>query len=886
MSDEQTIYIGPQDDLTNVRERLERIPARRVTLVIPSQTLLRSLIAWRNLYARAQELGKDVLIISSDPQVRSVAQGAKFKVASLESGPPGTKARPSGRILRPSSGGRGQNSPSSTIRVPPGGSGGQRESGSLRSRLPGQPPLREPRPAQAGPESRNIPGDGPVADEVTDIQMSAESPAEQHYGQPLYDYPFETPAPIRPLSPEHIEEEADDLSLDVRTSHDIVKAANEGSNNDVPTGPPQPSRAPAGPVPFTQEPSEPARDIPLSDESDPYDEMGESEPPLMGEQRGSVSLDGFDTTEQRIQEIPDFTTEKIQSGYGEEVQEDNHGPLIVDADSPGRSWMDVLAEEERGAEGPANPPRTYGVRSRSSSLPGNAPLQQRDEGRPRRPSIEEEPTHNIPPIPSEEPPPGPLRVRASAPSPTPAVPSSSSKNRSPQSGPVMGKSPAPARSQSKQEPPRTAGTKANSAGGAVNGAKKRTSPKDAAAQRRRVNSLVALVAIIIVLFLILGTLAYALPSATVTLTLASKAYTAPVSLSAKPQQAVAPGLVPATQLTHDFPVAVTASATGSKTAPGGPTATGVVTFTNTGTKPLDIPTGTVVTTANGVQFTTTFDEVVSPPNNPSNVPNHMDIPVQGSVNADSGAVTVIPPESLNAIVKSTNFVPGANVTLADAQHLQITNAHPITGGGTQSVHAIQQADLDAAKAAARTQEESAIAAWVKQSTHPGDVAGPAIVTNSTVLNPPAIGTAEENGTFPVTIKLTAAVLIVHQADLQAATVMTLNTALKKSKEYHGSYVVFNDPRQPLTLAPGTPKGDEKALLLNFTPTVKIIPNIAQEQVQHLLVGKSKADVESTLLALNPPKTVYVQKASVETWPSFINWLPFLAGRINVNFIAG
>ena len=100
MSDEQTIYISPQDDLTNVRERLERIPTRRVTLVIPSQTLLRSLIAWRNLYARAQELGKEVLIISSDPQIRSVAQAAKFKVASLESGPPGTKPR--GHSSRPS----------------------------------------------------------------------------------------------------------------------------------------------------------------------------------------------------------------------------------------------------------------------------------------------------------------------------------------------------------------------------------------------------------------------------------------------------------------------------------------------------------------------------------------------------------------------------------------------------------------------------------------------------------------------------------------------------------------------------------------------------------------------------------------------------------------
>src|SRR5947209_6820504 len=377
MSDEQTIYIGPQDDLTNVRERLERIPDRRVPLVIPSQTLLRSLIAWRNLYARAQELGKEVLIISSDPQVRSVAQGAKFRVASVESGPPSTKPRSSGRILRPSSSGRSQNSPSSTARIPPGGPGGQRESGSWRSRLPDQPPRREPRPAQPGPESKNIPVGEPVADEVSDTQIPAESPGEQRYGQPPYDYPFETSSPIRPLSPEQIEEEPDLFLDDVQMSQKIARAANAGSNDDVPAETPQPSQAPPGPLPFAREPSQPARDIPPPDESDPYDEMGESEPPLMGEQRGSVSLDGFDTTEQRIQELPDFTTEKIQSGYGEEVQEGNHGPLIVDADPPGRSWMDVLAEEEQGAEGPANPPRTYGVRSRSSSLSGNLPLQQR-----------------------------------------------------------------------------------------------------------------------------------------------------------------------------------------------------------------------------------------------------------------------------------------------------------------------------------------------------------------------------------------------------------------------------------------------------------------------------------------------------------------------------
>jgi hypothetical protein len=413
---------------------------------------------------------------------------------------------------------------------------------------------------------------------------------------------------------------------------------------------------------------------------------------------------------------------------------------------------------------------------------------------------------------------------------------------------------------------------------------KRAGSKGAAPQRRTVNRIVALVALLLALFLLLFTLAYVVPSATVTVTLAAKTYSAPVTLSAKPHQVLASGLVPAEQLTQAFTVPVTANATGSKAAAGGQKATGTVTFTNTGTKPLDIPNGTTVMTASGISFTTTSDAAISPPN--SNVPNHTDIPVEGSVNANAGAVRVIPPESLNAIVKSTNFIPGANVTLADAQHLQVTNAQPITGGGTQSVHAVQQADLDAAKATARTQEQSAIAAWVRQNTHSGDVAGPAVVTNTTIIKAPAVNTVEESGTFPVTIKLSATVLLVRNTNVQAATVMTLNNVLKQNAQYHGSYVVFTDPKQPLTLAPGTPKGDEKALVLSFTPTVKIVPNISEEAVQHLLTGKSKTDVQRVLMALNPPQTTYVQGASVQTWPSFINWIPFLASRITVNFIAG
>ena len=106
MSDEQTIYISPEDDLTTVRERLEQISARRLTMVIPPQTQLRSHVAWKLLYARARELGKEVVIVSSDPQVRSVAHAVKFKVAhSLETSPATGKPRPTSRPGRTNSSG-------------------------------------------------------------------------------------------------------------------------------------------------------------------------------------------------------------------------------------------------------------------------------------------------------------------------------------------------------------------------------------------------------------------------------------------------------------------------------------------------------------------------------------------------------------------------------------------------------------------------------------------------------------------------------------------------------------------------------------------------------------------------------------------------------------
>lgn len=80
--DKQVLYIAPDEDLTTIRERLARVSSQGVALVIPPQTHLRSHVAWRLLQRSAQQLGKDVSIVSSDTHIRAIARSVQFKVAS------------------------------------------------------------------------------------------------------------------------------------------------------------------------------------------------------------------------------------------------------------------------------------------------------------------------------------------------------------------------------------------------------------------------------------------------------------------------------------------------------------------------------------------------------------------------------------------------------------------------------------------------------------------------------------------------------------------------------------------------------------------------------------------------------------------------------------
>src|ERR1700693_4606438 len=114
MADEQ-IYIGPDEDLTSIRERLHKISNRHIVLVVPSETQLRSHVSWRLLHSTAHDLGKDIQIVSPDRQIRSVAKAAGFKAAPLQG--PRVTARSRGVTIPSRFGLSGKTSPK--LHTPP-----------------------------------------------------------------------------------------------------------------------------------------------------------------------------------------------------------------------------------------------------------------------------------------------------------------------------------------------------------------------------------------------------------------------------------------------------------------------------------------------------------------------------------------------------------------------------------------------------------------------------------------------------------------------------------------------------------------------------------------------------------------------------------------------
>jgi hypothetical protein len=877
MSDEQTIYISPEDDLTNVRERLESLPTRRVTLVIPAQTQLRSHVAWKLLHARARELGKEVIIVSSDPQIRSVAQAVKFKVAhSLEASPVG-RSRPMSRPGRTSAGGRSRSTGSSHSRtqfsrenVEPRGSGsagGTGGAGGVRSRL------HEDLPTQwysTSPERTSPPQEPQSkksrADETITGGLDASSTfdiPDERYGQP-YDFQIDTAPsipPIRPLSPEQLEEEPDLLLEDFNQAQDIRQAARKGSSGGIPnsTLPPLSPTTPAEAAPSERQ-RQTYRDriTHLSNaDDDPFAYMEDSQPPPRAEQLGSVSLDDYDTDEHMIQDIPATPIREVESEI--EYQRDQGDFDIYGDSSPAiQAWSEPAPEPDTTQA--MSGPRVYGRGSRPGNT-GQMPPRQDFESEDALPPIDERPTQVTPQVPPTPPAPVPT-ARASSRGLT-------SANRPLQLPTTTRNRPALSRPVPRQTRSRTTASRARSS----------TGVRKPARSDRRGYTLGLIVAALI---LLIGCLAYFVPAATVTITLPSRDYSTPVKLTAAPpgQQKAGPATVPAVTLTKNFSKSGTGQATGS-TKIGTATATGSVTFTNNTSAPVHIPTGTVIATAgsNSVQFATTADVIV--PVQGSAVGNTIQDPIQAQAPGDSGnvpagSITVIPNDSLNAIARVNNVT-------ASSLNLQVTNTSATTGGGAGNATTITAKDLDNAKNTLQSQLQGDINAWLQKQVSSNDVSGKPVI-DAALVNPLPVGQVASSGTFPAKLNATVTVLVVRSAALQTAAESQLNAALKKDKTYTG-FTIVADAAHPIVIHRDQMKvsGDAHTLTLSFPATGKAIPDISREktQVQTLIVGKSIKDARA-ILSSQPG----VQSVAITVSPSFISWVPFWTGHIDVRFVPG
>ena len=379
--------------------------------------------------------------------------------------------------------------------------------------------------------------------------------------------------------------------------------------------------------------------------------------------------------------------------------------------------------------------------------------------------------------------------------------------------------------------------------------------------------------IIGVILLIFGMLVYYVPSADVTVTIPSQTFSTPLALTATAasRQDMVHHTVAATTLVFDTSVTGTGPASGSKKV-GTTPATGTVTFTNNGNNPVDIPTGTIVSTTNGKKFATTVDALVL--KKTSDVGNTVPVQVQAQVQGTDGnvpinSITMIPSDSL-ASIRQAN--PNVQVNLS------VTNPQPLTNGGVGNATTVAPSDIAKLKATLEPQVQQQANAWLAQQVHADDAQGKP-VQKETVAATPDLGQVTPSGTFMERLSLHMTVLVVRAADLQAAAQAEFNAAAMKAK---ANYALV--PQQKVNLAKTsskacTPVSSETSIMLCYTATGQIAPQVSEQKIRDLMVGKPVQEAESELTCSVPG----ISCVGITINPGFFPWMPLQSQRISVHF---
>jgi hypothetical protein len=844
MTNEQIIYLGPEEELTSVRERLEGAQAERIMLVIPPQTQLRSHLGWRLLQSRMRELGKDVLVISSDRAILTVAQNAGFrvadsKVADAKESSASNKQPPASRQVRTDMGGKKMRRSSNQ---PGRGNPAHRF---MRSKQPNQSQLAANNRQQA-PQSRGE-TDSKIsrADEVITGSGAASSTFEiqdEHFAQPSESH-IDTSPSIHPLVPEHEEDEFDPLKAgvyieDVYFAQHIREAA-QGTD----TGAAQPAseiRELSSDRPEQHSMLHPAGEM----DEDPFAYMEDIQPVSLPEQRASTFIHDLDPEIADISEVPTEVQETEIEDLGDE------GEINLQQGSVSHSWTEPALEEPYEEE----TPRVPGVRPRQSSAGSQA-----------RPSIED--------IDDQDkllPPEQPARVTPSSAALSAAALASSTAGR---------RQPKPqAQTRNVKVTPTTQQAKkpaATKASRNVTASPVSTAAPSIFSHRGSRMMAIAFISLVVIVLALLAFLYFG-SNATVTITVPTQTSSSTMSYEAtiNPQD-TQHNTIPSRVLT--IPSNIT-SATGQGTATGTTTqgnsaATGRVIFTNNGSQTVDIPTGTVIATSGlAVQFVTTADAL-------SGVP----VPIQAENAGNSGnvaanAINIITPDGITKIAQNSG-IPKMAVNLT------VTNPDPTSGGGAANVPSVTSSDIIALEKTLHQQLQTQINDWLAKIKLNGDVPGtvmPDVLGSSTLLPEeklmptPVVGQAAPNGKFSEVLSLPVSVLVIRDAAIQAAGRAQLNAIALKMKP---AFVLATQRPVSVTVTKSSASPDGKTLSITVTASGQIMQRVSAKAISNLVAGKSVDQAKSVIKSGAGINNVLDPRIYI--FPPLLGIMPFRPEQIHV-----
>ena len=828
MTEEKIIYLGPEEEMTNVRERLENIDAGYIILVIPPQTHLRSHVGWRLLRSRVRELGHDVLIISSDRQIRAVAKAAGFRVAdSLESSP-SDRPRPNNRSVRSDMSGK-RTSQGSNKQV----SNSNKTSRSLKLGRQ-QMPTSSNKQGRVSNGSQNQSRES-VASTSSKFEIE-DVPYDSHH-----DLPIET-VPSPQYNAEVQEDgEVDPLMEDYYVARSIREAAQSSGSSQASSA--------IDNTASSSDKLEQSSKIPQPSEieDDPLGYMEDIQPTALPEQRASTYIQDIN------QDVPDEPTDV----YEAEVEDlgDGGGELLRD-DWPSPTSEEPMLVESEEEEAPQiydmTPPNSH---MGNTVRPSLEDLGNEDDLLPPSSEIEDRPIRVTPPAaPKREPQP---------------IIQPSSQARKVTVSPTTQQTSKPVTTKTSRvvtTPPlvRKASVNSNRNGKMI----------------LAISSIsLGVLLLAFLLFIYLGsnaTVTVVVPSQSVSVT---NQYVASMNPQSGQQNAI-----PSQVLIY------TANATGQGTASstsmqGNQVASGIVTFSNKGSKPLDIPSGTVLSTNSSppVQFATVADVYVPTDQSNNGIPSIAPVQAQllgQSGNVPANSITIIPPDSLAKIGQNNQ---GVTPTPAN---LTVTNTNPTTGGGATNVTTVNRKDANVLVAKLQQQVQNEVKVWLKNSVHPGDVAGtpvPNVLASSTPLPEetliarPAVGQPAPDGKFSGILTAKVSVLIIRNASIQVSGRTQL---MAHALHMNPPSVVATSLPITVKVTRSTPSQDGKSLTVKVESTGHVVQQVPAQQISQQLAGKS-VDQATTFISSRQAGITGVVTTNIMIFPPFLGFMPFRPEQIHI-----